>query len=123
MTRNTTTIERMSVDISVDCRRLKYLRQRVGMSGRALAAAVRVDPSAICRYSSGERMPSVLTLTRLCMVLGVPYFDVVTVTEAMPAKPPAQKRPRTAATSPSGTSSQSASPTTTGKAGSSPATA
>ena len=36
-----------TIDIAVDARALKGLYKRVGMSGRELAAAVGVDPSAI----------------------------------------------------------------------------
>jgi transcriptional regulator with XRE-family HTH domain len=109
---------------AVDCRALKPLYRKMGLSGRAVARLVHVHPSAVSRWCSGERNPSLLQLLRLTTKLGVVAWQIwTTYEETEPAKPPAQIRPRSGDRPRSGTSDQSKSPTTTGKAGSSPAAA
>jgi DNA-binding transcriptional regulator YiaG len=81
----TSVVEAPSIDFSVDCKALKGLRQRVGLSGRELARRMRVDPSAISRWSSGERNPSLYHLICLCRILGCPDWKIYTTYEASPA--------------------------------------
>ena len=126
MTRNTTSIEPISIDISCDARALKGLYKRVGMSGRELARCMGVDPSAVSRWSSSgpqRRMPSYRQVVQLCRLLGVPHWQIVTITEGNGTPVPltgAEKRPTRPGKAPSGatihpsastTARQAASPT------------
>jgi len=45
-------------------------RTRLGLSQYALAAAIGCDRSAVCRWESGNRLPSLTHLVSLCRVLG-----------------------------------------------------
>ena len=45
-------------------------RKRLGLSQYSLAAAIHCDRSAVCRWESGNRMPSLVHLVALCQVLG-----------------------------------------------------
>ncbi|MBA2755315.1 MAG: helix-turn-helix domain-containing protein [Chloroflexia bacterium] len=45
-------------------------RKRLGLSQYTLAAAIHCDRSAVCRWESGNRMPSLTHLVGLCQVLG-----------------------------------------------------
>ncbi|MEJ7762380.1 MAG: helix-turn-helix transcriptional regulator [Thermomicrobiales bacterium] len=51
-------------------RQLSEQRKRLGLSQYSLAAAISCDRSAVCRWESGNRMPSLVHLVGLCQVLG-----------------------------------------------------
>jgi len=80
--------------VSVDCKALKPIYQRVGLSGRELARLVGVHPSTVCRWSSGERNPSLLQLMRLTTTLGVPFWQIATSYEAPSTSQDAPRRPK-----------------------------
>ena len=54
--------------------RLKYARERAGLTGVALAKAADLDPAQISRFENSERLTGVeaATLIRLARALGVP---------------------------------------------------
>lgn len=54
--------------------RLKYARERAGMTGAALAQAAQIDPAQVSRFENAERLTGVeaATLIRLARALGVP---------------------------------------------------
>lgn len=54
--------------------RLRYARERAGMTGVALAEAANIDPGQVSRYENAERLSGVeaATLIRLARALGVP---------------------------------------------------
>jgi transcriptional regulator with XRE-family HTH domain len=117
-----TTSEASSIEISCDARALKGLRERVDISGRALARLMSVDPSAISRWSSGQRMPSYKQVMQLCRILGVPDWKIVSVHEEngtpVPFTAP-EKRPTRPGKAPSGATIHPSASTTARQAASS----
>lgn len=59
-------------------RRLRELRRRKGLSQRALARACEMSANAVGLIERGECSPSVSTLHRLAIALGVPITDLLT---------------------------------------------
>lgn len=82
-------------------RRLRQLRQRVGLTQRALAIAVGVTPSMIQRWERRGAMPAHARLSELAAVLGVPHHTLlglsgqVGVDAPAPSGKASSARPRT----------------------------
>lgn len=53
------------------CDNLKQARERRGMTGRAVAGALRVTPATYSGWERGKREPSFEMLTQLCRLLDV----------------------------------------------------
>jgi transcriptional regulator with XRE-family HTH domain len=54
--------------------RLRYARERAGLTGAALAERAQIDPAQISRYENAERLGGIeaATLIKLAQALGVP---------------------------------------------------
>lgn len=51
--------------------RIKFYREKIGLSGRALALKTGLDPSQINKIEHGINKPSIDALERICSILGV----------------------------------------------------
>jgi transcriptional regulator with XRE-family HTH domain len=59
-------------------RMLREARQRAGLTREALAREAKVEPAAIyARMEEATLMPSLATLRRLCVALGLDYDELV----------------------------------------------
>lgn len=69
--------------------RLKYARERIGMTGVALAEAAQLDPAQISRFENAERLTGVeaATLIRLARALGVPVGWLAADEGSLPPAP------------------------------------
>jgi transcriptional regulator with XRE-family HTH domain len=89
---------------AVDCRALKQVYQKMGLTGRDVARLVNIHPSAVSRWASGERNPSLLQLMRLTTKLGVPFWQIATTYEDEPTSQDAPRRPKRRPVAPTSTS-------------------
>src|SRR5262245_18622069 len=67
--------------------RIRQLRRGRGLSARALAAATGFSPSLISQLEHGHVMPSIGSLERIAMVLGVSLSTFFVESEADPDGP------------------------------------
>jgi transcriptional regulator with XRE-family HTH domain len=69
--------------------RLRYARERAGLTGVGLAQAADVDPAQVSRYENAERLSGVeaATLIRLARALGVPVGWLVADEGGLPPAP------------------------------------
>ena len=74
--------------------RLRYLRQRQRLTQRALANACNMSANAVGLIERGECSPSISTLHRLAVALGVPITDLFTEPKEEQAVVLVQKRHR-----------------------------
>lgn len=58
------------------CKKLKFAREKLGMTQHELATKLGVSASSIGMYEQGRRLPDYDTLIRLCSILRIPicYF-------------------------------------------------
>jgi transcriptional regulator with XRE-family HTH domain len=70
--------------------RLKYARERAGLTGAALAMAAEMDPSQVSRLEGDERLAGVeaATIIRLARALGVPVGWLAADEGPLPPKIP-----------------------------------
>lgn len=61
---------------SVRLSRLKLARMKAGLRQIDLARKVGVSETAITKYETGRARPSLVTLQRICQVLGAPLDDL-----------------------------------------------
>jgi transcriptional regulator with XRE-family HTH domain len=77
--------------------RLKYARERAGLSGAALAKKAGIDPAQVSRYENPEsgRAAGIeaATLIRLAQALGVPVGWLVADEGTLPSVPIFRERP------------------------------
>ena len=112
--------------VSLDFRPMAALRRRCGTSQAAVAAYLGVCPSTVSHWERNVRGVSAENLFALAQVMGCPVWQLCTVTEenGTPVRlTGAEKRPTRPGKAPSGATIHPSASTTTGKAGSSPATA
>lgn len=57
--------------------KIRQLREQLGMSQRQLAAALGLDPSAVCLWENGKTVPTINNLYRLADVLGCDARDLL----------------------------------------------
>lgn len=57
--------------------KIRQLREQLGMSQRQLAAALGLDPSAVCLWESGKTVPTIHNLYRLADILGCDARDLL----------------------------------------------
>jgi transcriptional regulator with XRE-family HTH domain len=76
--------------------RLKYARERAGLTGVALAQASQIDPAQISRYENAERLTGVeaATLIRLARALGVPVGWLAADEGGLPPAPIFREAPK-----------------------------
>lgn len=60
---------------------IKELREKAGLSQRALSIQSGVSQPRISQYESGKEVPTPETCLKLSCVLGCQWHDVITVTE------------------------------------------
>jgi transcriptional regulator with XRE-family HTH domain len=69
--------------------RLKLIREKIGISGKALAKKVDVVPSQISKIENGVTNPSIDLLERICVALGITmaefFSDPTSVVKESPA--------------------------------------
>ena len=56
--------------------KIRQFREQLGMSQRQLAAALGLDPSAVCLWESGKSVPTIQNLIRLADILGCEPGDL-----------------------------------------------
>lgn len=76
--------------------RLKYARERAGLTGAALAEAANLDPAQISRFERAERLTGVeaATLIRLARALGVPVGWLAADEGGLPPAPIFRESPK-----------------------------
>lgn len=76
--------------------RLKYARERIGMTGVALAQASGLDPAQISRFEKAERLTGVeaATLIKLARALGVPVGWLAADEGTLPPAPIFREPPK-----------------------------
>ena len=57
--------------VPVVCERIRFYRKRLGLEGKALAAALGVTGNAVSNWEAGRSRPDLALIPRLCQVLGV----------------------------------------------------
>lgn len=66
--------------------RIKHFRQLTGLTGKALARMVNLDPSQIYKIESNTTKPSIDSLERICSALGITLAEFFA--EEAPDMPP-----------------------------------
>lgn len=74
---NTSTLGSVTVEAEELGRALTKARERVGISKAELARRYGADPAVIGRFESGEQIPSLPKLYRLCASLGVDITELL----------------------------------------------
>ena len=72
--------------------RISYLREGAGLSGRALALKVGLDPSQINKIEHNVNKPSLDALERICVALGVTLSEFFADTKEREPLPPEVQR-------------------------------
>lgn len=68
--------------------RIRELRQKVGLSGRALAIKVGLDPSQINKIEHNINKPSLDALEKICTALGITLSEFFSDTQEQEPLPP-----------------------------------
>ncbi|PHJ38055.1 hypothetical protein P378_11985 [Desulforamulus profundi] len=68
--------------------RIRELRQKVGLSGRALAIKVGLDPSQINKIEHNVNKPSLDALEKICTALGITLSEFFSDTQEQEPLPP-----------------------------------
>ncbi|MEW6698650.1 MAG: helix-turn-helix transcriptional regulator [Bacillota bacterium] len=72
--------------------RIRELRQKVGLSGRALAIKVGLDPSQINKIEHNINKPSLEALEKICTALGITLSEFFSDTQEQEPLPPDIRR-------------------------------
>ncbi|WP_449240558.1 helix-turn-helix domain-containing protein [Desulfoscipio gibsoniae] len=73
-------------------KRIKSIREDLGLSGRALALKVGLDPSQINKIEHNINKPSLEALERICDALGVTIAEFFTEPHEQETLPPEARR-------------------------------